>query len=198
MKRSIVIFFLFIPGVLIFGQLFKGPKQGTVAGGAIVNTNAFEKFVPVFPEKLKSYNKVPFTMEADYTTYGRPGAILPRKYLEDRSTMRQPAGPEQSILEQSFIGLGMTNSIPPDPYMAVGPEHIIGTVNTSFGIWDKKGTLLKTISADSWFGSTVGGVSSFDPKVMYDQFDKRWIMVWLDLASATSPSRSNIFNICIP
>jgi hypothetical protein len=56
----------------------------------------------------------------------------------------------------------------------------MGTDNSRFRIWNKEGTLIKNINAGSWFGSVLGSVGAFDPKVLYDHFAKRWIMVWLD------------------
>ena len=84
-----------------------------------------------------------------------------------------------TVLLKSFRGLNMGNSIPPDPHVAVGPEHVIATVNApTMGIWDKEGNLVKTINPDVWFGSLVANPDAFDPQIMYDHFDKKWIMTW--------------------
>ena len=36
--------------------------------------------------------------------------------------------------------------IPPDPHLAVGPDHVIAVINSRFKIFDKSGNLLKSIS----------------------------------------------------
>ena len=74
----------------------------------------------------------------------------------------------------------MTNSIPPDPYIAAGPDYIMATVNSVFAIWDKEGNLIQTFSANQWYSSVLSDVSAFDPKILYDHLAQRWIMVWLD------------------
>ncbi|MDP3831094.1 MAG: hypothetical protein Q8Q47_07470, partial [Ignavibacteriaceae bacterium] len=50
---------------------------------------------------------------------------------------------------------------------------------------DKSGTVQKTIAASSFYSSTLSGSDPFDPKVVYDQFSQRWIMVWLHVTSST-------------
>ena len=59
-----------------------------------------------------------------------------------------------SVLLNKFQGYTATNAIPPDPTMAVGPNHIVALVNgfpSFFRIFDKQGNILKTISVSSWF-----------------------------------------------
>ncbi|NWF88419.1 MAG: T9SS type A sorting domain-containing protein, partial [Ignavibacteriaceae bacterium] len=69
------------------------------------------------------------------------------------------------------------------------PTHIIATVNVSFGIWDKEGNLIKIINPDTWFQNVLDQPDVFDPQVMYDHFDKKWIMVW---DSWDGTSRANL------
>jgi hypothetical protein len=72
--------------------------------------------------------------------------------------------------------------IPPDPDVAVGPNHIMGVDNVSFRIWDRDGNILKTIDSYDWFATTAPLVSRnntpFDPQVIYDHFAERWVMTW--------------------
>jgi len=72
----------------------------------------------------------------------------------------------------------MTNSIPPDPHIAVGPNHILATVNSRFAIWDKHGNLLRNIDADQWYSSVLTNPLSFDPQIIYDHYAGRWFMLW--------------------
>jgi len=51
-------------------------------------------------------------------------------------------------------------------------------VNTSFGIWDKEGNLIQTINPDTWFQGLVSDPGCFDPQIMYDHYEKKWIMTW--------------------
>ena len=78
--------------------------------------------------------------------------------------------------------------IPPDPIMAAGPNHLMGLINSAIGIFDKSGTLQKRIDGTIWFQNVLPGLGHpqeaplatvFDPKVIYDHFANRWVMVWL-------------------
>ena len=90
------------------------------------------------------------------------------------------------LILKGYLGLlDPGNYIPPDQHIAVGPTHIVGTDNGRFRIWDKNGILVKTINANAWFSSALFQASAFDPKVVYDQFSKRWVMVWLDQNNTT-------------
>jgi len=67
--------------------------------------------------------------------------------------------------------------VPPDPEVAVGPNHVIVVVNTSFEIHDKSGT---TLVGPSTLGSFFSGVSGctglFDPNVLYDDKEDRFFI----------------------
>ncbi|RMH87125.1 MAG: hypothetical protein D6681_15750, partial [Calditrichaeota bacterium] len=75
--------------------------------------------------------------------------------------------------------------IPPDPHMAVGPNHVMGVVNQQFAIYDKSGNLLKLINAADWFANVHPGGSPFDPQIVYDHHSGRWIMIWVDFNIST-------------
>jgi len=104
---------------------------------------------------------------------------LPASTLESRtlgtSTLAAPI--------VSFPGLDYTAKLPPDPIVAAGPSHLIGAVNSKFGIFSKSGTLLFQTAANSWFSNVLPNITAlggaFDPKVIYDQAAGRWILVYL-------------------
>ncbi|MFC2085200.1 T9SS type A sorting domain-containing protein, partial [Bacteroidota bacterium] len=75
--------------------------------------------------------------------------------------------------------------IPPDPYIAVGPNHVIQIVNSSFRITDKKGNSIKTINAVTWYSKLIP-VDPFDPKIIYDHYENRWVMLWSHVNDAIS------------
>jgi len=90
-----------------------------------------------------------------------------------------------------FPGISQTAWSPPDPTLAVGPNHIVETVNTSIAFFDKDGT--QTFSArlgsdgSPGFFETVGADSSFvfDPKCFYDQKTDRFVVVALEQVGST-------------
>ena len=66
----------------------------------------------------------------------------------------------------------------------------MGLVNTDFGIFDKSGTLQVRIDATDWFKNVLPSLTgslgvAFDPKVVYDHFQDRWVMVWLATDAST-------------
>jgi len=76
-----------------------------------------------------------------------------------------------------------TATVPPDPDMAAGPDHLIAVVNVSFEIYDKEGNVLKSASS---YGSLFDGVepmfnacagpNPFDPDVVYDESTGQFIL----------------------
>lgn len=186
--KVVVICFFFVSTA--FSQfLYEGPAQGSVPNGVTVSTNSFAKYAPITePRERVIKHKESFNEEPIFiSTTG----FVPKPedvYFEDKFI----AGLElndtiKSVLLNNFQGIPQTNSIPPDPHIAVGPNHVIAVVNSRFAIWDKEGNLLKNINADSWYASALSGVGAFDCKVLYDHYDNRWIMVWLD--QNDSPAR---------
>ncbi|MGB8635091.1 MAG: proprotein convertase P-domain-containing protein [Rhodanobacteraceae bacterium] len=69
-------------------------------------------------------------------------------------------------------------SVPPDPHLAVGQNHVIAAVNDAIGIYDKQGQLLNgPVTSDSFFGSISAQCSgTFDPTVEYDEGADRFII----------------------
>ncbi len=184
-----LILLLCLTAGLTRGQIYLGPANGSIPGGVMVST---EGFAPAEPGGAPLFKHAP-----------NKHRVYP---LKDPANLWPPTGPEGSNYHidpspqgesvtlpplnlASFAGIPQTNFIPPDPHVAVGRDHIIQVVNSTFRIADKTGNTLRTINANSWFGTTVSGVSPFDPKVIYDHFADRWVMVWLDQNS--SPQRSN-------
>ena len=75
----------------------------------------------------------------------------------------------------SFLALGDDlTGIPPDTYGAVGPNHVMTTLNTQVRIQNRSGGVLSTVSLTAFWAS-VGNPDPFDPKVIYDSYTGRWI-----------------------
>jgi hypothetical protein len=165
-----------------YGQFYQGPASGSVPGGIVMNTNTFPLGEPLYPGPLLRpvKNKERVNPLPDPINLPPPAGPEGSNFFADPSVRGVHTGPPP-ITRRSFAGIPQTNAIPPDPHLAVGPNHIMQVVNTTFRISDKSGATLKTINADSWYGSLVPGVFVYDPKVVYDHFAGRWIMVWLDV-----------------
>lgn len=175
------------------GQLYQGPAQGTGPPGVVTRTTDFPAMPPT------------------------PGLVVPRPpphalaLLPDPIGLRPPAAPRganeqldpswplgfQAVvtapgLLRSFEGVKQTPPIPPDPILAAGRDHLLALVNRDFAIFSKDGVNLQQISALSWFANVVPENNAFDPKVMYDHFADRWVMVWLAAETDTLAPSSHI------
>lgn len=70
--------------------------------------------------------------------------------------------------------------IPPDPIGAVGTDRVIAVVNTMIEARDKGGTLLFRNSLKHFFTLLTPQTYTFDPKVIYDQYEDRFVVVTLE------------------
>gem|GEM_PF-2649348 len=91
-----------------------------------------------------------------------------------------------SSLIQSFHGIDQTIWAPPDCDLGVGPNQVVVAVNSSFTFYDKCGNSLYTNTFSTFLGD--GSNQLFDPKVVYDAWDGRWIMLVLARNSTSKTS----------
>lgn len=97
------------------------------------------------------------------------------------------AGPQ---IVNSFDAIGAENccvdpvpfsaTVPPDPDITVGPDHIIVVVNVTFAIYDKAGNELQPPTAFSEFFAGVDPACApggpFDPDAIYDESTGQYIL----------------------
>jgi hypothetical protein len=85
---------------------------------------------------------------------------------------------------QTFEGMnqsdGCGNCIPPDPNGAVGPNHYVEMVNSSYSVYNKTGTrLVGPIHINQLWSNLPGRCqvdNDGDPVVVYDQLADRWVL----------------------
>ncbi len=63
---------------------------------------------------------------------------------------------------------------PPDPWVAVGPDHIVQADNLVFRMTDRQGADPLDVSMFDFFGLS-SGMGNSDPHVIYDSLHGRWI-----------------------
>jgi len=85
---------------------------------------------------------------------------------------------QASHLLRHWDAASNNGSIPPDPNMAVGPNHVVVVLNDEWAVFDKNGTELFREDFNSWFENFTDNI--FDPKIVYDHHDDRFI--WTALA----------------
>jgi hypothetical protein len=66
---------------------------------------------------------------------------------------------------------------PPDPWIAVGPDHVVQVVNTAMRITDRQGGHIETTALGDFFGLPLDPETfNFDPRVIYDSLHGRWLV----------------------
>ncbi|MGH1366788.1 MAG: T9SS type A sorting domain-containing protein [Calditrichia bacterium] len=186
-------------GMMFYGQTgygqagtFSGPAFGSVTGGVLVSTENFKNSPSIIePEGKKVHN--PFWEKYNPDYYGDVFNVTPAlaplnsNEYQDNVSLKNATSQPPTVLA-SFESIPQGNSIPPDPIMAVGPDHIISCVNTSFEIYDKGGNRLFRSTADAWYSNILPNAGAFDPVIFFDHFEQRWVMLWdnFDEASVTA------------
>jgi hypothetical protein len=90
----------------------------------------------------------------------------------------------------AFDGVGASCCAPSDSNMAVGPNHIVETVNVQLAVFSKTGTLLSGPTNFTTFFTPLGGDCAFgssDPIVNYDRLADRWVISDVGISSRNGP-----------
>lgn len=129
----------------------------------------------------------------------RPGKLLP-PHGRDKTLAEGPRAdlPLGSVSEKvsvtpapRFPGISQTPWTPPDPTLAVGPDHIVSTVNMAVAFYDKEGNEqffanLDSTGSPGFFEEVGGGSFCFDPKCFYDHEEERFVILALEYYSNES------------
>jgi len=145
----------------------------------IINTHKFKK-----QRQLGDPSEPPFY---------RPAKFLPahkKPTRNERGTpneLRAGFGNTNTLIhnESGFEGIVQTPWTPPDPSIAVGPNHVLMTVNMAIAWYDKDGNEQFSARLDSTgdpgFFEDIGcGDFTFDPKCFYDPHEERYVVLALE------------------
>ncbi|MEX2242505.1 MAG: hypothetical protein WD716_01530 [Fimbriimonadaceae bacterium] len=90
-----------------------------------------------------------------------------------------------------FPGIQFTGLVPPDCSAAVGLGHIVQTVNSRIAFYDKVTELATFLQNSTQFFAGLPGVVSFqfDPRAIYDQYNDRFIIIFLAQDDGSSASQ---------
>ncbi|MBK9356356.1 MAG: hypothetical protein IPN08_03035 [Bacteroidales bacterium] len=121
--------------------------------------------------------------------------IKPREYPFSETAL--PKGPDeawQKSMGKSSEGKApivnfegqSTSSYPPDCNGTIGPSHYMQTVNTTYAIYSRTGTLLAgPTNMNLLFGSVSGATcNDGDPLIQYDEMAGRWVAVEFSLCGS--------------
>ena len=108
-------------------------------------------------------------------------------------------GPRDVILGLSgigFTGISNTGWTPPDPHMAVGPDHVVLMTNGEIAFFTKSGTLTfqNQIEGGTGFWGSLGTTNFvFDPEVLYDELSGRFFA----MASESGPGQQSFALVAV-
>ena len=176
--------YLFLVAILLLGHLLnaqqiKGTK-GTTSKKHTVIVKQLEETI----ENSQSINiKVPNrNWEVPNWQLGDSKIIYEEpigSYQKPSSNRVQSPAPDTTFMALHDNG----GSIPPDVNGTVGPNHLMVTLNQGVRIQDREGNILLTTSLSTFWDPMPSNGGTFDPKIIYDPYHNRWIMV--------TPSGSN-------
>ncbi len=124
---------------------------------------------PTTPAKSRS---IPFQPVTQRSTVPRE---LTARTLAPSPAPAPPSAAISPAPAASFAALGDNGtSIPPDTHGAAGPNHLMVTLNTEVQIQSRTGTVLSKMTLAA-FWSSLTSVDPFDPKILYDPYNDRWM-----------------------
>lgn len=101
--------------------------------------------------------------------------VLNENVVETPDPIRQSAQGQGGGAIFSEVNIpGQNGGFPPDPSGAIGPNHYVQAVNSSWRVFDNEGGFetFPASLASLWSGSSNDG----DPIVMYDKYAERWFI----------------------
>lgn len=131
----------------------------------------------------------------------RPATLLPRHKKPPIETKVADnglrAGEAREVARATpsvgFPGIAQTPWSPPDPSIAVGPDHVVETVNMKVAWYEKDGTpvfeqFLDSTGDPGFFEEVGGGSFTFDPKCFFDPHVNRYVILALEYYSGSGES----------
>ena len=132
-----------------------------------------------------------------------PGTIAEPSQPERQSLRTQAAvevvgplapspGPSQNfqgaIDEAAGGGTSGTFIIPPDTMGAVGIDRVVNILNNNMVIQDKTSGLVLSLVGLNSFWSSTGASGVFDPRIIYDPYNNRWLIAATSNAQTANSS----------
>ncbi|GAB4317619.1 MAG: hypothetical protein Kow00127_09460 [Bacteroidales bacterium] len=129
----------------------------------------------LYPSTTGTGREIPNEIEV-YPDFDLSGENL-LSVAPELKNIYQPKDPSPAP-DKDFQGLDDSGgSIPPDVNGAAGRDHLMVTLNTDFRIMDKDGNAFYTVGAGAFWHPTPGSGGVFDPKISYDPYEDRWILI---------------------
>ncbi|MDX2066013.1 MAG: hypothetical protein SFX74_09750 [Fimbriimonadaceae bacterium] len=144
-----------------------------IAAASKIDTRSFNPQISTFYGKKPKISENPMIMPWRKT--GTKNSLVAGQQNNNLSIVGEP--------KIAFEGIGFTGFLPPDPDVAVGPNHVVLAVNTSLAFYEKA-TGRKTFEQtyEQFFNSLgITGEVISDPKVIYDPVSRRWFTLIIEV-----------------
>ena len=171
---------------------------GSETKKADVNFTELSNYYQEHPMSLK--RRLPFDEDEETEHADNPEPDPSEVHMLNRSAARlaNPGGtpsylPVSTAAADTFLStVSNGTNIPPDTHGAVSPEYCMTVVNSEFHIHNRKGKGILTIPINGFWTSILpAGTDPFDPKIVYDPYYKRWVLV-TDAVNQTSMTSSTL------
>jgi len=165
---------------LAYSQTIAG-SAGKIELKAVVNFKEIADYYKAHPEK----KKIKHIEEEDEDegrpihTFFEPSKVHPMVKKEEPKVTKYSAYLPVSLSPADTFESTVDDSttIPPDTHGAVDSNYCVTAINQSVHIQTRKGGEVLNETLDQFWNSVLPGGGSFDPRVHYDPYTHRWIMV---------------------
>ncbi|PKP52460.1 MAG: hypothetical protein CVT92_08840 [Bacteroidetes bacterium HGW-Bacteroidetes-1] len=192
--KNLRLFFSIFLSILLFSAAAQDPKNNSYRGSA-------EAFSKVNFRDIVEYEKRAGDVESQQFKRPNPEIYKPLFEVKPETVLfietDQPPQNKTSVMKEispmpdtTFMGLyDSGNSIPPDVNGAPGPDHLMVTLNTQVRVQHRDGTDISTVTLGG-FWMSLPGSGTFDPKILYDFEEDRWVFV---TCAGSTPGDSRIY-----
>jgi len=142
----------------------------------------------------KRTSRYPISMEAFAqlkTAARRPRPVARRFGVMSADRAGAALAPTASVqvkVSGTLHGIPSTGWLPWDCALAVGKNHIVAAVNSTIAIYDKAGAKKSQETLDDWFADKIKGATIFDPKLVYDPVQQRFVLLAVATKEGTQES----------
>ena len=144
----------------------------TLSAPASLETDAYEA-----PERVAAVQDPDLRGDNTLATTAPP--VVNTEALEEGDIVLRGTQGENG--DPGFTAWTATNLTPPDPDIAVGPNHILGCVNPEMRVFDKSGNQLLSSSLIDFFSDPATSDFLFDPVALFDPHSQKFILACNEL-----------------
>ena len=152
--------------------------QISIGAPHVINFSDLAAWEKANPKKVEHQKFIEQGEDRDTRYRRRPGTIAGSEVREYDVPVThggiRTTSPAPNIVFDGTLDNG--NLIPPDINLAVGTNWVMETNNQQYDIYNKTGTLITTLSINTFYNSTGGG-NYFVPHVVYDAAHQRFIAI---------------------